>query len=225
MSSQTPFQSANGSCPADDGFFAREGIRRYIESARAGSPEALGRLMEISRQYLLLVANEEVRGDLRAKGGASDLVQETFLEAQRDFVGFRGDNERELLAWLRQILMHNVQNFARQYRDTDKRQILREVSYATDDPSSGHGNPNVPMVDETPSGHAVASEERKQLERALGRLPVHYARVIELRHQEGRSFAEIGKIMNRSPEAVRKLWSRAIELLQTELEAESSGSQ
>ena len=35
------------------------------------------------RQYLLMVANEVIGPELRAKCAASDLVQETFLEAQR----------------------------------------------------------------------------------------------------------------------------------------------
>jgi hypothetical protein len=40
--------------------------------------------------YLGGIAARELGPDLRAKGGASDLVQQTFLEAQRDFAAFRG---------------------------------------------------------------------------------------------------------------------------------------
>jgi RNA polymerase sigma-70 factor, ECF subfamily len=61
---------------------------QYLPAARAGSREALGQALEICRGYLLRVANQGLDAELRAKGGASDLVQETFLEAQRDFGRF-----------------------------------------------------------------------------------------------------------------------------------------
>ena len=92
-------------------------VSARLEAARSGSGDALGRVLESYRAYLLLVAARELDPKLRAKGGASDLVQETFLEAQRDFGGFHGNSDGELRAWLRQLLLHNVANFARRYRD------------------------------------------------------------------------------------------------------------
>jgi RNA polymerase sigma-70 factor (ECF subfamily) len=176
--------------------------------------------MEVCRQYLLLVANQEIHAELRPKGGASDLVQETFLEAQRDFAGFRGSSERELMSWLRQILLHNVANFSRQYCHTEKRQISREISLGTDESNASNIGRNMPARVPSPVASMVQSEERIILERALSRLPPHYAKVIEMRHQEGRTFEEIGVALERSSEAVRKLWARAIELLQVELDAQ-----
>src|SRR5436190_23322173 len=100
---------------------------QWLPAARAGSTEALGQLLEACRGYLLLIAQQELDPNLRAKGGASDLVQETFLKAQRHFGRFQGDSEVELLAWLRRLLLNNLANFARQYRDTNKRRLGREV--------------------------------------------------------------------------------------------------
>ena len=59
----------------------------------------------------------------------------------------------------------------------------------------------------------MAHERAQTLQRALERLPEDYRRVITLRHYEQHSFDEIGKQMERSPEAARKLWARAVELL------------
>jgi hypothetical protein len=53
------------------------------------------------RQYLLLIANEMIGPELQAKFGASDLVQDTFIEAQRHLAGFRGTSNAEMRAWLR----------------------------------------------------------------------------------------------------------------------------
>src|SRR5437773_7487633 len=98
-------------------------VAQYLPAARSGSREALGRVLEAYRAYLLLIANRQLDPELRAKGGASDLVQETFLEAQRDFAHFHGDSPGEVQAWLKQLLLHNLANFARRYRETGKRQL------------------------------------------------------------------------------------------------------
>jgi WD40 repeat protein/serine/threonine protein kinase/DNA-directed RNA polymerase specialized sigma24 family protein len=84
------------------------GVARWIEAARGGSAEALGELLELCRPHLLRVADGHLEPDLKAKVGASDLVKETFLEAQRHFADFQGATETELLSWLGRILINNV---------------------------------------------------------------------------------------------------------------------
>src|SRR5262245_40328741 len=54
-----------------------------LAMARAGEGEALGRVLDSCRGYLLMIARQELDAGLQAKGGASDLVQETFVDAQR----------------------------------------------------------------------------------------------------------------------------------------------
>lgn len=102
-------------------------LERLLAAARDGAPDGLGRLLDACRGYLLLLARQELRDDLRAKGGSSDLVQETCLEAHRDFARFRGTTAAELLAWLRQLLRNNARDFTRQYAGGGKRDPLREV--------------------------------------------------------------------------------------------------
>jgi RNA polymerase sigma-70 factor (ECF subfamily) len=190
-------------------------VALWLLQARAGSREALGELLEAYRNYLLLIANRQLDPGLRAKGGASDLVQQTFLEAQQAFDGFHGGSA-ELQAWLRQLLLHNLANFARCYRGTVKRQVGREVSLDADTPSGEAGGGPVGDTP-SPSGEAMAHEQAETVQRALERLPEDYRQVIVWRYQEGRSFAEIAERFGRSENAVRKLWFRAIERLQQEL--------
>ena len=190
---------------------------RWLPAARAGSREALGEVLEACRGYLLLLAQEELDPALRAKGGASDLVQQTFLEAQQDFARFQGDSEGELLAWLRQLLIHNLANFRRSYRQTNKRRIDREVGLPHGSSSFAPGQ-GLPSATPTPSVDAIQREQSEALQRALARLPEEYRQVILLRYQEENSFEEIGRQLQRSPNAARKLWLRAVERLQRELE-------
>ena len=102
-------------------------IAQLIVAAHNGSAEALGQLMQFSRQYLLVIASNELPGELQAKGGASDLVQETQMDAVRGFDVFRGQTAAELLGWLREILVHNIHDFTRHYHDVAKRQVTREM--------------------------------------------------------------------------------------------------
>lgn len=199
---------------------ASDDVVRWLADARTGSGEALGQALETCRRYLMLVAQRELAPDLQAKGSASDLVQQTFLEAHRDFAQFHGTTEEELLAWLRQLLLHQVGKLARQYRGTAKRSIDREVSLQEDSDSSG---PTVaPYANApSPSDEAMAHEDDQALQQALERLPEDYRRVIVLRYLEERTFEEIGPLMQRSPDAARKLWARAVERLQQELEGSS----
>jgi len=192
-------------------------VARLLESARQGSTDALGQALEACRAYLLVVAERELDPALKAKGGASDLVQETFLEAQRDFLRFAGDNERELLAWLRQVLLHNLASFSRRYRETKKRRLVQELGLPLRE-RSGAADPALCDGGPSPSVQAMEHEREAVLAAALASLPEDYRRILTLRYDEERSFDEIGVLMNRTANAARKLWARAIERLQENLE-------
>ena len=69
----------------------------------------------------------------------------------------------------------------------------------------------------SPSNHAVRSELAEALEQALARLPEHYRQVVAWRHQEQLSWEEIGRRMESTSEASRKVWTRAIQQLRREL--------
>jgi RNA polymerase sigma-70 factor (ECF subfamily) len=191
------------------------GAAQWLPAAQAGSQEALGQMLDACRRYLLFIAGQELDPGLQGKGGASDLVQETLLEAFRDFANFQGESEQELRGWLRRLLLNNVVNFGRRYRDTAKRQAGIEVPIG--DPSSDLAETLI-GGDSTPSAHAMAHEQTRAVEQALERLPDDYRQVISLRLQDDLPFEEIGRQMNRSTNAAEKLWLRAIERLRQELE-------
>src|SRR5262249_32445428 len=180
------------------------GSDRRLDAVRPDDPEALGRLLEACRPYLLLVANQELQSGLQGKVGASDVVQETFLEALRDFQRFEGSTEEELRAWLRRILLHNLGDLTRRYAETAKRDVAREVPIAA--PSPGGPEPGLVSPAESPSKQAAAHEQDEALRRALEQLPEEARQVIQWRNYDRCSFDEIGQRLGRSPEAARKVW-------------------
>jgi RNA polymerase sigma-70 factor (ECF subfamily) len=193
------------------------GVERLLAAARAGSREALGEALQAYRAYLLLVAHKELDPELRAKGGASDLVQETFVDAQRLIGTFEGTTDGPWAAWLRELLLNNLADFVRRYR-AGKRRVGREVGQPAGDSSMDRGG-DLAADTPSPSVTAMAAEQLVALECALHRLPADYREVLMLRYQGDLSFEDIGQRLGRSGNAARKLWLRALRKLEQELEA------
>ena len=68
-------------------------LAELLGQVRGGATEAAGPLLERYRNYLKLLARIQINRRLQGKIDASDVVQETFLEAHRDFMQFRGTTE------------------------------------------------------------------------------------------------------------------------------------
>jgi RNA polymerase sigma-70 factor (ECF subfamily) len=195
-------------------------IADLLARARSRNPGDLDRLFALCRNYLGVLARAQVESWLRAKVDASDLIQQTLLEAYRDFANFRGTTEAEWLAWLRRILTHNAANFVRQYHGTDKRQARREVPLRFPaDGSHASGCADPADHGESPSQQLLRKEREFQVADALTQLPPDYREVIFLRNLQRLSFQEVAQRMERSRPAVQMLWMRAIDKLQKVLAA------
>ena len=72
-----------------------------VECARKGDLNALDRLLNHYRNYLKLLAQTQISQRLRVRVSPSDLVQETLIDAYRNFNNFQGWHSGELAAWLR----------------------------------------------------------------------------------------------------------------------------
>jgi RNA polymerase sigma-70 factor (ECF subfamily) len=170
-------------------------------------------LLQACREYLRKLASQAISEPMRAKCAPSDLVQETALDAHRDFGQFHGERLEALFAWLRKILLDNAASARRRYEQAAKRDLSREISL---DGALGLAGQ---LRDGAPSPRSVLGriEKQQQVERALDRLPKDQKTAILLRSRDHCSFAEIGEQMQRSADAARKLWFRGIEQLRQEL--------
>jgi RNA polymerase sigma-70 factor (ECF subfamily) len=203
-------------------FSASVDIDRFLPAARDGCSEALGQILQAYRPYLLAIAAEAMDQGLQAKDGASDVVQETFLEAVRDFSRFHGVSGEQLRAWLRCLLVHRLSKRGRRFRKSRKRLIDRECRLQrllSDDAEE------FPLfaLDPTPSENVVDQEQMDRLRLAIEQLPQDYRRVVQLRYQEGLTFEEVGERMGRTATAARLLWRRALERIKHDLGVEANG--
>jgi RNA polymerase sigma-70 factor (ECF subfamily) len=187
-----------------------------LSLARAGDNPALGRLLELYRAYLELLARLEIGKRLQSKVDASDVVQEAFLQAHRHFPVFRGRTEEELVSWLRQILATTLANVVRHYCGTQGRDVRLERELAVQlDQSSRLLDQGLVAGSSSPSHEAARREQAVVLANALARLPAEYREVLVLRHLEGLTFAEAARRMGRTIDSVKKLWTPALAELRT----------
>jgi RNA polymerase sigma-70 factor (ECF subfamily) len=191
---------------------------RLLSRARHGDTPALGRLLERYRRYLGLLARLEIDRRLQGKLDPSDVVQEAFLEAHRDFGRFQGRTEAELLTWLRRVLVHNMADQARRYLRTQGRNVRleRELSAAVEESSAALGQA-LAAPGSSPSDLAARREQSVRLADALAELPDDYREVIVLRHLEGLPFPEVAARLGRTADSVKKLWARGLARLRGRL--------
>ncbi len=203
---------------------AKAAVSELIRRCRAGESGAPEQLFARYRHYLYVLAQAQLGRRLRIKCAPSDLVQQTLLEAHRDFVGFQGQHEGELLAWLRRILAHNLFNEARRYgarqRDAEREISLDRVRAGVDD-SSAALERGLAANGPSPSEAALQHEATVRLADALARLPEDYQTVLLLRVFEELPAEEVAQRMGRSAGAVRMLQMRALTALRQEIEQET----
>src|SRR5262249_43559834 len=137
--------------------------------ARGGEVTALGQLLELYRNYLRLLARTQVDGALRARLDPSDLVQETLLEAYRDFPRFFGGTENELMAWLRRILVRNLADQLKRHQAQGRDWKRQESLEGLLDRSSAEAHEALARGITSPSVQASRREQAALLADALVR--------------------------------------------------------
>src|SRR5919204_3702477 len=140
---------------------------------------------------------------MRNQSDAEDVTQTTFMNAYRAFQ--RGERPEKPQNWLIAIA-HNV--CRQRFRQSARRPI--EVSF-----------------DEDIGDRLVAAEEEEtpsaeDIQRALGYLAFNQRAALVMRELEGRSYAEIGEILELSPSAVETVIFRARRALREQLESRLS---
>jgi RNA polymerase sigma-70 factor (ECF subfamily) len=193
-----------------------------LEQARHGDQDALGRLLEAQRSALHRLAQRQLEGRLAARVDASDIIQQTFLEAHRSFAQFAGLDVREWVAWLEGILDHKIAGAIRDHALLQKRNLRRERSL--DDSQGGGGGPLKQELDaglSSPSQKAIRGEEALRLTQALTALPDDQREAVRLRHLEGWALADIAQHLGRTPAATAGLIKRGMQALRRRLHGAS----
>jgi RNA polymerase sigma-70 factor (ECF subfamily) len=168
--------------------------------------------LERCRAYLKLIACTQLDSFLGQQVDASDLVQQTLLDAVAKAEQFRGCGEDEFLSWLRQILANNLID-AQRYHGREKRNTARNHSLDESVFESFRRVEALAQSCSTPSQHAVTSEQLIRLPKALGALSDAQREAIVLHHLQGLKLAETAARMGKSEAAVCGLLHRGLKRL------------
>ena len=198
-------------------------VQKLLTQARAGTPDCLGRLLQYYFNYLKLLVATHIDEKLQARCSPSDIVQETYCEAHRDFEKFRGTTEPEFLGWLKAILVNNMSREVEKHVLAAKRDVRREVSLDVmfDALDRSAARLETILVDQgsSPSANLNRYERTIVLADHLAKLPTDYQKVLIYRHCEGLPFKDIAERMDRTTGAIRMLWLRAIAQIREQMSA------
>jgi RNA polymerase sigma-70 factor (ECF subfamily) len=167
--------------------------------------------LEQFRAYLLLLARAQVGRDLNLD--ASDIVQQTLLEAHQRFEQMAGQSQAQQAAWLRQILAHNLADAWRAIGRA-KRDVRRQRSLEDE-----LANSSVRLGDwlaaeqSSPSQHMDREERALRLAQALSELPETQREALVLHYWQGCTLAQMSQQMQKTPVAIAGLLKRGLKSL------------
>src|SRR5262245_7400940 len=140
----------------------------WLERLRAGGTEALSALFEHHRPRLRQMLDLRLGGRLEGRFDASDVLQETYLDAARQVEAYLRDPKVSAYVWLRGLALERLSNLVRAHHGAQRRAVCREVRLP--ERSSVLFSERLLARGTSPSRALMKDELRQSIERALLRL-------------------------------------------------------
>lgn len=170
------------------------------------------------RPYLTLLARGQIPAAMQARLDASDIVQETMLEAFRKRDQYRGASDpKQIAGWLRQLLSCNLIDALRAQR-RESRDVDREQSIVKSVDESSMGLEHLLTIDQSTPSQIVERRYRAlEVAQAIEELPEQQRDAIMYRYFQKSSLEQIAAQMEKSKPAVAGLLKRGLESLRQRL--------
>lgn len=170
-----------------------------VRRAQRGDRDAFDELADAHRARIRSLVHCRMGAHLKRISEVDDVLQETFLRAFRSIDGFRWNGEDSLARWLGGIAEHVLLWLSRRYDQGHRISLGRDLF----------------TTGISPSGALRREERFDRLQESLSRLSSDHRQVIFLARVEGLRIKDIALRMNRSPDAVTHLLSRALRALRS----------
>jgi len=176
-----------------------------IDRIKHGDQEAFSRLFEKHRPRLAVLIHYRLSPELRRFYEVDDILQETFLEAFRDFDQFSYQSPGSFMSWLARISDHVMADLARS-QGRQKRQAAEMLRFRSESNPSGPE----PVDSRTPSRVFAEEEGLRELLAKLNALPENYRQAILLMKVEGLATQEAAARLGKTNESTALLLHRAL---------------
>jgi RNA polymerase sigma-70 factor (ECF subfamily) len=176
-----------------------------IERIKNGDREAFSALFEKHRPRLAVLIHYRLSPELRRFFEVDDILQETFLEAFRDFDQFTYQSPGSFMSWLVRISDHVMADLARS-QGRQKRHAAEILRFRSESNPAGPE----PIDSRTPSRVFAEEEGLQKLLAQLNALPENYRQAILLVKAEGLTTKEAAARLGKTSESMALLLHRAL---------------
>jgi RNA polymerase sigma-70 factor (ECF subfamily) len=190
-------------------------FHELVASARRGDRDSFERLMALHAGFLVPFVERTMDVRLRVVLDAEDVLQDVRLAAFRSLADADFPAPEAFRGWLETIAKNRLIDLVRRHcsrrRQEGRALSLDETVGRSESGGSIPRKELVPGADPTASSIATRREAAEALEGVLARIAPHYRQVIRFVFVDRMPTTEIASRMGKSPEAVRKIFSRALE--------------
>jgi RNA polymerase sigma-70 factor (ECF subfamily) len=183
-------------------------IQELLRQAGAGNRDAFAKLFARFRSELRRMVALRLDRRLRARVDASDIVQETQLEALRRLPEYLERRPMPFRLWLRKTAQERLLVVQRQHLRAARRTVDREVPLP--DRSSLLLAQQLAACDSTPSQRLDRRDLAHRVRQGLARLPEADREILIMRTFEGLSNQEVGHLLDIDPGTASKRHGRAL---------------
>ena len=195
-----------------------------IRSAEAGNQEALAQAFDLYRSRFIRMVDLRMDPKLKGRVGASDVIQEAFLDLAKKHAKFAARDEPQkmsLFVWMRLVVAERLINIRRRHLETDKRDAAREISMEKktfDGSSSGCLAGRLVDSFTSASNRAIRAEIQAELLKTLDDMKAMDREIITMRSFEGMSNVEVAQSLGLSENGASSRYVRAMTQLKQRLQ-------
>ncbi len=184
-----------------------------LSRAREGDEAAVRWLLDRYRPRLRQMIGLRLDDRLASRLDASDVVQETLMDAAQRLDGYLRDRPLPFYPWLHRLASERIAQAHRYHLRTQRREAMREQA-----PGSGPIGPSARRLIDvlaasgtSPSKHLIREEDRVAIWQALAELSEQDREILVMRYLDQLGFSEIAAILEISDGAARLRHYRALQ--------------
>ncbi len=200
---------------------SEEQTEELLASARAGDPDAVGRLLQRHRQSIRRMIDLRMDRKIQRRLDASDIVQDVLIEANRRLADYLQNPVMPFHLWLRQMAKDRIIDAHRRHRRAARRSVDREQALAAPgrlDQSTFDLAAELSDGELTPAAAATWRELQRRFQAAVETLDDGDREVVLMRHFEGLTNTETAQALGLSPPAAGMRYLRAMRRLRSLLD-------